>query len=48
MAAGATTVPFYGYGGINLTFDPNLSVPDGVMLPLTVDALPATYKEGRP
>lgn len=44
---GATAVPFYGYGGIDITFDPDLVMPDGILLPLQVDPVPLTYKEGR-
>src|SRR5690606_25235024 len=44
--AGATPVPFHGYGHIFLRFDPNMVLPDGIMLPLRVDARRGTYKEG--
>jgi hypothetical protein len=42
---GSTNVPFYGYGGITLRFDPNMVLPDGVMLPVQVDVERGTYKE---
>ncbi|HED52715.1 MAG TPA: hypothetical protein ENJ00_00740 [Phycisphaerales bacterium] len=45
-AAGATGVPFYGYGRIDLKFDPDLVMPDGLMLPLSTSELPDTYREG--
>lgn len=45
IAAGATTVPFYGYGRISLRFDPRMALPDGILLPLQVDAVRSTYKE---
>lgn len=44
---GSTPVPFYGYGRINLRFDRTVSLPDGLVLPLTIDPLPETYTEGR-
>ena len=44
-AAGAQIVPFYGYGKINLRFDPTMALPDGIMLPLQVDVERLTYKE---
>ncbi|TVQ61840.1 MAG: hypothetical protein EA378_07250 [Phycisphaerales bacterium] len=45
--AGSTPVPFYGYGRINLRFDPSVELPDGIVLPLTIDPLPETYTEGK-
>jgi len=44
--AGSTPVPFNGFGRIQLRFDPQMVLPDGVMLPMGVRALPATYREG--
>jgi hypothetical protein len=43
---GSTAVPFYGYGRIELRFDPDMILPDGVMLPLQIDTRSATYSEG--
>jgi hypothetical protein len=45
--AGSTPIPFYGYGRINLRFDPKMAIPSGIMLPMSMDPLPGTYKEGR-
>jgi hypothetical protein len=45
LAAGATAVPFYGYGHVTLRFDPNMALPDGIMLPLQVRVQRGTYKE---
>jgi hypothetical protein len=45
IAAGAKAVPFWGYGGITLRFDPTMSMPDGLILPLQVDTVHTTYKE---
>ncbi|MBN8598871.1 MAG: hypothetical protein J0L78_14455 [Planctomycetes bacterium] len=48
LNAGATAVPFYGYGRIQLRLNPQMTLPDGIMLPLQFTALPLTYKEGKP
>ncbi|MEO0482691.1 MAG: hypothetical protein AAF138_03625 [Planctomycetota bacterium] len=45
--AGAIPVPFNGYGLIRLRFDPNMTLPDGIMLPLTIDPLVTTYQENK-
>ncbi|MCC6661672.1 MAG: hypothetical protein IT437_12390 [Phycisphaerales bacterium] len=42
---GSTPVPFYGYGHINLRFDPGMVLPDGIVMPLQLDARPLTYRE---
>ncbi len=44
---GSTVVPFYGYGRIFVNWNPNLPMPDGVLLPLTAVPLNMTYREGR-
>ena len=48
LAAGATRVPFYGYGRIHLNFNPNMNLPNGLMLPMQMDPLPVSYHEGNP
>lgn len=48
LAAGATPVPFYGFGRTSIRYDPDLVLPDGLMLPVKVSALDETYVEGRP
>jgi hypothetical protein len=45
LAAGAVTVPFYGYGGISLRFNANMNLPDGIMLPVQIDVKRGTYQE---
>ena len=45
--SGSTPIPFYGYGKINLRFNPNMAIPNGIMLPMSYDPLPGTYKEGK-
>ncbi len=44
--AGSTPIPFYGYGRIQLRFDPKMAIPSGIMLPMQMDPLAGTYKEG--
>jgi hypothetical protein len=44
---GSTPIPFYGYGRINLHWNPDLPMPDGIMLPVSAIALSETYREGR-
>lgn len=44
--SGSTAVPFYGYGRITLRFDPNMTLPDGIMLPMAMDPVSGTYQEG--
>lgn len=44
--AGSTAVPFTGLGRIHLRFDPNMTLPNGIMLPMQFDAIQATYQEG--
>ncbi len=45
--SGAAAVPFYGYGRIELKWNPNLPMPDGIMLPVNILSLATTYREGR-
>jgi len=44
---GGSPVPFYGYGRINLNWNPDLPMPDGIKLPLSLRSLGSTYREGR-
>lgn len=44
---GATAVPFYGYGRVELIWNPDLPMPDGVMLPVSLVSLKLSYKEGK-
>ncbi len=43
---GSTPVPFNGYGKIRLNHDPNMNLPSGLMLPLSMPAVRGTYQEG--
>lgn len=43
---GATAVPFYGFGRITLRFDPKMTLPDGIMLPMSMTPISGTYREG--
>jgi hypothetical protein len=44
---GARAVPFYGYGRVTLNWNPDLPMPDGIMLPVGIEVVPLTYREGR-
>jgi hypothetical protein len=46
--SGSTAVPFNGYGRINVRFNPNMTLPSGIMLPMQLDAVAGTYREGKP
>ncbi|MEO1582948.1 MAG: hypothetical protein AAFR96_00045 [Planctomycetota bacterium] len=46
IAAGAAPVPFWGYGRIDIRFDPDMVLPDGLNLPMTAQSVPGTYQEG--
>jgi len=46
--AGSTDIPFYGYGRIDVRWNPDLAMPDGIMLPVSAVTVAGTYKEGRP
>jgi hypothetical protein len=43
---GSVAVPFYGYGRIELNWNPNLPMPDGIMMPVSVTPMVMTYREG--
>lgn len=45
--AGSTAVPFNGYGRIDIRFNPDMGIPNGLLLPLQVVDLPASYREGK-
>lgn len=44
---GSTPIPFNGYGRVDIRFNPDMGIPNGLMLPLQVVDLPATYHEGK-
>lgn len=46
--AGAVPVPFYGYGRVYLKFNPDMTLPDGIMLPVQLQLQRGSYQEGRP
>jgi len=48
IANGATAIPFYGYGRIQIRFNPDMILPDGIMLPLQMDVRASSYREGSP
>jgi len=47
ITAGARLVPFYGFGRVTINYDPTIPMPDGIMLPLRLNTLVGTYKEGK-
>ena len=44
--AGSTPVPFNGFGKIRLRHVPNMRLPSGLMLPLSMPPVTGTYQEG--
>lgn len=44
--AGAVPVPFNGYGKIRIRHDPDMRLPSGLMLPLSMPPVSGTYQEG--
>jgi hypothetical protein len=44
--AGSTPVPFNGYGRVLIRHDPDMTLPDGLRLPLSVRVMRGTYREG--
>lgn len=45
--AGSTAIPFYGYGRVELNYNPDIPMPDGIMLRLSTVELVNTYREGK-
>lgn len=41
----STPVPFNGYGRVNLRFNPTMTLPDGIMVPMQFDEIPESYRE---
>ncbi|TVQ31695.1 MAG: hypothetical protein EA376_08510 [Phycisphaeraceae bacterium] len=44
---GAVPVPFNGYGRIVVNWDPDLIMPDGLIAPIRIEPVRASYREGR-
>ncbi len=44
---GSTAVPFNGFGRVQIRFNPNLTLPDGIKMPLQFQALTTSYREGK-
>ncbi len=40
-------VPFNGFGKVQLNWDPDLTLPDGLASPLSIAPIASTYEEGR-
>ena len=47
IAAGAQAIPFNGFGRIQINWDPERPMPDGIMLRLSLVTLSGTYTEGQ-
>jgi len=47
ITAGARLIPFYGYGRVNINWNPRFPMPDGLLLPLSVVPVTGSYKEGK-
>jgi hypothetical protein len=45
---GSTPIPFYGYGRVEINYNPTIQMPDGIPLPLSAVPLTLTYREGKP
>lgn len=43
---GSTPIPFEGYGSVIIRHDPDLILPDGILLPLSAPAVSGSYREG--
>jgi len=48
LAAGAVAVPFYGYGHIQMRLNTSMQLPNGLLLPMQIDAIASSYREGNP
>jgi hypothetical protein len=44
--AGFRAIPFNGYGRVNIRWNPDIPMPDGILLPLAVRVVPLSYREG--
>ena len=40
-------IPFNGFGKVELNYDPDMILPDGLAAPISINALRNTYEEGR-
>lgn len=47
IAAGAVALPFNGYGKIRIKFNPDMQLPDGILLPMRVRPVAESYREGK-
>ncbi|MBI1191111.1 MAG: hypothetical protein GC200_10580 [Tepidisphaera sp.] len=45
---GSTAIPFNGFGRISINFKSDLTLPDGIMLPMSVNPIASSYREGHP
>ncbi len=47
LANGAAPIPFNGYGRVRIRFNPEMALPDGIMLPMKVRPVASSYREGK-
>ncbi len=47
LAAGAVAIPFNGYGKVRIQFNPDMQLPDGIMLPMKIRGVANSYREGK-
>jgi len=45
--AGSVAIPFNGYGQVDIHFDPDMSLPNGIQLPMQIDPVGGSYAEGK-
>ncbi len=45
--ATSVAVPFNGFGRVQLNWDPDLVMPDGLIAPIQISRISASYREGR-
>jgi hypothetical protein len=47
IASGAVALPFNGYGKVRIKFNPEMQLPDGILLPMKVRPVAESYREGK-
>lgn len=46
-ATSGTVISFNGFGRVRINWNPDMIMPDGLIAPIEVQAIPDTYREGR-
>ena len=44
---GGVPIPFNGYGKVVLNYDPDITMPNGLIAPIDIEPISYTYREGR-